>query len=63
MAPKKKALPCPLPEGWILTDTEKRKWRLGKLIGKGGFGLIYLGNSMPAISLHHKLPWRCVGLD
>ncbi|MCI4376351.1 hypothetical protein PGIGA_G00187430 [Pangasianodon gigas] len=44
MAPKKKALPCPLPEGWILTDTEKRKWRLGKIIGKGGFGLIYLAS-------------------
>ncbi|XP_053477394.1 serine/threonine-protein kinase VRK2 [Ictalurus furcatus] len=44
MSPKKKALPCPLPEGWILTDTEKRKWRLGKIIGKGGFGLIYLAS-------------------
>ncbi|KAF5910106.1 serine/threonine-protein kinase VRK1-like [Clarias magur] len=44
MAPKKKSLPCPLPEGWILTDTEKRKWRLGKVIGKGGFGLIYLAS-------------------
>ncbi|KAG7333997.1 hypothetical protein KOW79_002404 [Hemibagrus wyckioides] len=44
MAPKKKTLPCPLPEGWILTDTEKRKWRLGKMIGKGGFGLIYLAS-------------------
>ncbi|XP_026992153.2 serine/threonine-protein kinase VRK2 isoform X1 [Tachysurus fulvidraco] len=44
MAPKKTTLPCPLPEGWILTDTEKRKWRLGKMIGKGGFGLIYLAS-------------------
>ncbi|KAM9477347.1 serine/threonine-protein kinase VRK2 [Clarias gariepinus] len=44
MAPKKKPLPCPLPEGWILIDTEKRKWRLGKIIGKGGFGLIYLAS-------------------
>lgn len=51
MAPKKKALPSPLPEGWILTDTDKRKWRLGEIIGKGGFGLIYLGNFKPVISL------------
>lgn len=61
MSPKKKALPCPLPEGWILTDTEKRKWRLGKIIGKGGFGLIYLGNLMPVIPLNDKLP-RCMVL-
>ncbi|TSK22709.1 Serine/threonine-protein kinase VRK2 [Bagarius yarrelli] len=44
MAPKKKTLPCPLPEGWIVTDTEKRNWRLGKIIGEGGFGLIYLAS-------------------
>lgn len=41
--PKKKALPKPLPEGFILADTEKKKWKLGKIIGQGGFGLIYLG--------------------
>lgn len=44
MAPKKGALPCPLPDGWMLTDTEKRTWRLGNIIGKGGFGLIYLAS-------------------
>ncbi|XP_075209677.1 LOW QUALITY PROTEIN: serine/threonine-protein kinase VRK1 [Chanos chanos] len=44
MAPKKNTLPAPLPDGWILTDTEKKKWRLGKIIGKGGFGLIYLAS-------------------
>ncbi|CAB1449877.1 unnamed protein product [Pleuronectes platessa] len=42
--PKKNVLPKPLPEGFILTDTEKRKWRLGKIIGQGGFGLIYLAS-------------------
>lgn len=42
--PKKSKLPKPLPDGFILTDTEKKKWRLGKIIGQGGFGLIYLGN-------------------
>ncbi|XP_031590940.1 serine/threonine-protein kinase VRK1-like isoform X1 [Oreochromis aureus] len=42
--PRKTVLPKPLPEGFILTDTEKKKWRLGKIIGQGGFGLIYLAS-------------------
>uniref|UniRef100_A0A673ADS0 VRK serine/threonine kinase 2 n=1 Tax=Sphaeramia orbicularis TaxID=375764 RepID=A0A673ADS0_9TELE len=42
--PKKRTLPKPLPDGFILTDTEKKKWRLGKIIGQGGFGLIYLAS-------------------
>lgn len=32
-----------LPEGIILTDLTKKKWRLGRLIGWGGFGALYLG--------------------
>ncbi|XP_051775580.1 serine/threonine-protein kinase VRK2 isoform X3 [Erpetoichthys calabaricus] len=44
MPPRKKALPRPLPEGWIVTDAEKRQWTLGKMIGQGGFGLIYLAS-------------------
>ncbi|XP_074503096.1 serine/threonine-protein kinase VRK2 isoform X1 [Sebastes fasciatus] len=40
--PRKRALPKPLPEGFILTDSEKKRWRLGKMIGQGGCGLIYL---------------------
>ncbi|XP_016348035.1 serine/threonine-protein kinase VRK1-like isoform X1 [Sinocyclocheilus anshuiensis] len=44
MAPKKYTLPRPLPEGYILTDSEKKSWRIGKIIGKGGFGLIYLAS-------------------
>nr|XP_046257683.1 serine/threonine-protein kinase VRK2 [Scatophagus argus] len=42
--PRKRALPKPLPDGFVLTDTEKKKWRLGKIIGQGGFGLIYLAS-------------------
>ncbi|KAM7408145.1 hypothetical protein PAMA_002027 [Pampus argenteus] len=42
--PKKRTLPKPLPDGFILTDTDKRRWRLGKIIGQGGFGLIYLAS-------------------
>ncbi|XP_071370907.1 serine/threonine-protein kinase VRK1-like, partial [Centroberyx affinis] len=44
MAPRKQALPKPLPDGFLLTDTEKKTWRLGKIIGQGGFGLIYLAS-------------------
>jgi len=35
-------LPDPLPKGEILTDTIKQKWVLGKPIGVGGFGELYL---------------------
>ncbi|XP_016283684.2 serine/threonine-protein kinase VRK2 isoform X1 [Monodelphis domestica] len=47
MAPKKQEkakLPVPLPEGMILKDTERKTWQLGKMIGSGGFGLIYLAS-------------------
>uniref|UniRef100_UPI00398ED20A serine/threonine-protein kinase VRK1-like isoform X1 n=1 Tax=Pristiophorus japonicus TaxID=55135 RepID=UPI00398ED20A len=37
-------LPDPLPEGLILIDSEKKQWKLGKIIGKGGFGLIHLAS-------------------
>ncbi|XP_017277170.1 serine/threonine-protein kinase VRK2 isoform X2 [Kryptolebias marmoratus] len=42
--PRKNKLPQPLPDGFILTDTEKKKWRLGKITGQGGFGLIYIAS-------------------
>ncbi|XP_028633529.1 serine/threonine-protein kinase VRK2 isoform X2 [Grammomys surdaster] len=45
MAPRRKEkykLPVPLPEGKILDDMEGNQWALGKMIGSGGFGLIYL---------------------
>ncbi|KAM3931648.1 serine/threonine-protein kinase VRK2 isoform 2-T4 [Leptodactylus fuscus] len=44
MPPRKSKLPAPLPEGLILTDTSKKSWRLGKKLGQGGFGLIYLAS-------------------
>ena len=33
------------PEGEIMTDLFKKQWRLGKAIGSGGFGLLYLGET------------------
>ncbi|XP_076829989.1 serine/threonine-protein kinase VRK2 isoform X2 [Brachyhypopomus gauderio] len=47
MSPKRSVLPCPLPDGFVMTDTEKKRWRLGKVIGEGGCGLIYLASDCP----------------
>lgn len=47
MATKKPRKPrgmVELPEGLTLTDLTKKQWRIGKLIGWGGFGALYLGN-------------------
>lgn len=33
-----------LPPGTVLTDLTKKKWRLGELVGWGGFGAIYLAS-------------------
>ncbi|XP_076058011.1 serine/threonine-protein kinase VRK1-like isoform X2 [Oratosquilla oratoria] len=49
-APKKRIaangykLPDPIAAGQILTDMSKRQWRLGRSIGTGGFGEIYLAS-------------------
>ena len=37
-------LPDPLPRGEVLTDTIKQRWVLGKPIGVGGFGELYLAS-------------------
>ena len=37
-------LPDPLPRGEILTDTIKQEWVLGRPIGVGGFGELYLAS-------------------
>ncbi|XP_055495855.1 serine/threonine-protein kinase VRK1-like isoform X3 [Leucoraja erinacea] len=53
MPPKgitRKKLPEPLPEGLVLTDSEKKRWKLGKMIGSGGFGLVHLAS--PASEKH-----------
>ncbi|KAF8764884.1 serine/threonine-protein kinase VRK1-like isoform X2 [Argiope bruennichi] len=44
IAPNGNRLPDPLPNGVILTDVIKRQWKLGKSIGLGGFGEIYLAS-------------------
>ncbi|NWX24027.1 VRK2 kinase, partial [Aegotheles bennettii] len=47
MPPKERGrgkLPVPLPRDTVLRDTEGKVWRLGRQIGQGGFGLIYLAS-------------------
>ena len=41
--PKGHVLAEKFPNGEILRDLCKKEWRLGDVIGQGGFGLIYLG--------------------
>lgn len=42
-APAKRKLAEEFPPGEVLTDTQKRSWKLGGPVGQGGFGLLYLG--------------------
>ncbi|KAK2568843.1 Serine/threonine-protein kinase VRK1 [Acropora cervicornis] len=47
MATKKPRKPrgmVELPEGLTLTDLTKKQWRIGRLIGWGGFGALYLAS-------------------
>ena len=34
-------LPDPLPQGLLITDLRRQKWKIGKSVGLGGFGEIY----------------------
>jgi hypothetical protein len=43
VAPNGNKLPAPIREGEVLTDITKNQWKLGRSIGVGGFGEIYLG--------------------
>ncbi|XP_062863517.1 serine/threonine-protein kinase VRK1 [Trichomycterus rosablanca] len=43
-APAKRKLAEEFPPGEVLTDTTKKSWKLGRPIGQGGFGLLYLAS-------------------
>lgn len=45
IAPNGVRLPDPISEGELLTDSAQKTWRLGRSIGLGGFGEIYLGKT------------------
>ncbi|TWW71557.1 serine/threonine-protein kinase VRK1 isoform X1 [Takifugu flavidus] len=47
-APAKRQLAEEFPPGEVLTDTQKRSWKLGHPVGQGGFGLIYLADENSA---------------
>ena len=37
----------PIPAGLVMRDLMKKEWKLGPVVGQGGFGYIYLGESQP----------------
>jgi vaccinia related kinase len=43
-APNGNRFPHPIPEGDILTDITKNQWKLGRSIGAGGSGEVYLAS-------------------
>jgi vaccinia related kinase len=45
VAPNGNRLPHLIPEGEILTDITKNQWKLGRSIGAGGSGEVYLASS------------------
>ncbi|XP_071447281.1 serine/threonine-protein kinase VRK1-like isoform X2 [Hetaerina americana] len=44
IAPNGFRLPYPIRDGEVLTDIKDKKWRIGKSVGLGGFGEIYLAS-------------------
>ncbi|XP_078262971.1 serine/threonine-protein kinase VRK1 isoform X2 [Rhinoraja longicauda] len=50
-APPKRKMAEELKPGEVMSDTGKKQWKIGKPIGKGGFGLLYLAdeNSTKAV--------------
>lgn len=58
-APRKKKangyqMPVKIPNGEILTDVCKKQWIIGKSIGVGGFGEIYLAASVDKAAADYK---------
>lgn len=43
--PAKRKLAEEFPPGEVFTDLTKKDWKLGPVIGKGGFGCLYLGKT------------------
>ncbi|XP_041928888.1 serine/threonine-protein kinase VRK1 isoform X1 [Alosa sapidissima] len=55
--PAKRKLAEEFPPGEILTDSHKKRWKLGSPIGQGGFGLLYLANEEDAQSVGQDAPY------
>ena len=44
-------MPEKFTEGFTINDVYKKPWTLGKPIGQGGFGLIYLGKLILSLKI------------
>ncbi|KAJ8411813.1 hypothetical protein AAFF_G00154510 [Aldrovandia affinis] len=55
--PAKRKLAEEFPAGEVLTDTAKKRWKLGPPIGQGGFGLLYLANEDPSEAVGTSAPY------
>lgn len=50
-------LPDPLPPGAVLTDVTRKQWRLGRAVGLGGFGEIYLASDQVSKPVPQDAPY------
>ncbi|TSV68137.1 Serine/threonine-protein kinase VRK1 [Bagarius yarrelli] len=55
--PAKRKLAEEFPPGEVLTDTAKKSWKLGKPVGQGGFGLLYLANDNTSKAVGDDAPF------
>lgn len=55
--PKAQKLPDSFTAGTTITDLRKKEWVLGREIGQGGFGLIYLANEKGSPALDSNAPF------
>ncbi|XP_058256046.1 serine/threonine-protein kinase VRK1 [Hemibagrus wyckioides] len=56
-APAKRKLAEEFPPGEVLTDTAKKSWKLGKPVGQGGFGLLYLASDDTSKAVGDNAPY------
>ncbi|KAK2843042.1 hypothetical protein Q7C36_011257 [Tachysurus vachellii] len=56
-APAKRKLAEEFPPGEVLTDTAKKSWKLGKPVGQGGFGLLYLASDDTSKAVRDDAPY------
>uniref|UniRef100_A0A8C6VH25 VRK serine/threonine kinase 1 n=1 Tax=Naja naja TaxID=35670 RepID=A0A8C6VH25_NAJNA len=55
--PRKRKLAEEFPPGEVFTDLLKKEWKLGPVIGKGGFGCLYLANVNSSESVTSDAPY------
>ena len=50
-----KGMSKPIAPGLVVSDLVKKEWKLGPVIGQGGFGYIYLGNFVYCFVVFHGI--------